>query len=511
MFDFENKRTDVLVIGAGAAGIRAALAASQAGAEVTLVSKGLIAKSGSSFSPLSRGWGIQALAGEERTDKNLEGFYNDIMEAGLGVCDPGLVRILVEESGPRLEDLLAFGLLLRKDDEGKPLRVKGCFSHSERAFLTENLANIRETFQAMLDASSAKVLVGTAAELIVLQGGCRGAWLVTSDKKIVRVMAQATVLATGGGPGLFKDHLASESEAGEGYALAHHAGAELKNLEFIQFMLGIKENGRRRFFPLSEMDGLGTLLDSDGRDIIMEHIQGRENRKRAIEERMAHHPFSTRDSSYLIDLGLAKTRSAGKRAFWGNGNRAEKRAEVAHMAHAFNGGAVFNENGETTVPGLFAAGEVAAGPHGADRIGGCMMTATQVFGERAGRSAAARAMKKRTVPVATPPSEILLKKNSEEKRSGSRNLEALAMARDVFSRELMVLRNGKGLEKCLSTMEDSRQALVPEPDGSILSLLTGEHMLTAMQLIAAAAFKRGESLGPHFRTDGGSMPDSPIA
>ncbi|PKN68143.1 MAG: hypothetical protein CVU57_00535 [Deltaproteobacteria bacterium HGW-Deltaproteobacteria-15] len=510
MFAFEDRKADVLVIGAGAAGVRAALAASHTGAEVTLVSKGPITKSGSSFSSLSGGWGIQALVGTERTEQNLEDFYNDIIEAGLGVCDPGLARILVEESGPRLQDLLAYGLLLRKDDKGKPLRVKGCFSHSERAFLTENVSNIRETFQTMLNASGAKVLVGAAAELIVLQGGCRGAWLVTSDRRIVRVMAQATVLATGGGAGLFEDHLASEHETGEGYALAHHAGAELKNLEFIQFMLGIKENGRRRFLPLSELDGPGALLDSDGRDIIMKHIQGEENRKRAVEERMAHHPFSTRDSSYLIDLGLAKTRSAGKRAFWRNGNPAAKRAEVAHMAHAFNGGAAFNDNGETTVPGLFAAGEVAAGPHGADRIGGCMMTATQVFGERAGRSAATRAMKKRTMPVASPPSEILLKKDPEEKRSCSRNLEALAMARDVFSRELMVLRNRRGLEECLSTIEHSRQALVAESDQSILSLLTGEHMLTAMQLIAAAAFKRGESLGPHCRADRGSTPDSPI-
>ena len=106
--------TDVLIIGAGAAGIRAALAASEAGMEVVLVTKGAVTESGSTFSPVTKGWGIQALLGDERTDRNLNNFYDDIIRVGLGKCDPKLVRILVEESGPRFEGLLSYGVRFKK-------------------------------------------------------------------------------------------------------------------------------------------------------------------------------------------------------------------------------------------------------------------------------------------------------------------------------------------------------------------------------------------------------------
>jgi len=140
----ETITSDVLVIGAGAAGIRAALAASEAGAEVLMVEKGIPTQSGSTFSTLSQGWGIQALVGEERTDKNFESFYDDIIRVGLGRCDQKLVRILVEESGPRLEDLISYGIRLRKDSRGNHIRTKGCFSEFERPFLTEDILVITD-------------------------------------------------------------------------------------------------------------------------------------------------------------------------------------------------------------------------------------------------------------------------------------------------------------------------------------------------------------------------------
>jgi len=95
----EKIKTDVLIIGAGAAGIRAALAASGKGVDVLLTSKGKVGQWGSTSSPISRGWGIQGLMAGERTGQNLEAFYDDIIRVGLGRRDPKLARILVEESG----------------------------------------------------------------------------------------------------------------------------------------------------------------------------------------------------------------------------------------------------------------------------------------------------------------------------------------------------------------------------------------------------------------------------
>lgn len=489
----------MLVIGAGAAGIRAALAAAEENAEVLVVTKEPVTQSGSSFSSLSGGWGIQALMGDERTEKNLESFYSDIIRAGLGVPDTKLAGILVEESGIRLEDLLQHGIRLRKNEGAEYLRAKGCFSEHERAFLTEDIGNIRGTFLRMLRASGAKTLLGSVAELIVSDGSCVGAWAVSRDERIMRVMAKATILATGGGAGLFCDHMVSDLDTGGGYALAHHAGAELKNLEFIQFMLGMKRDGTAGFLPLTELKKPGRLLDSNQEDLLLKNLPDENIRTRAIEERTEHHPFSTRDCSRLIDIALARERRAGKTIFWNSENSDSRPFEVMHLAQAFNGGAMITENSETSVPGLFAAGEVAAGPHGADRIGGCMMTATQVFGARAGRFAALRALSTKTMPVVKSQCSLLTKYGKQQLEKNS--LPAIASARETFSREVMVLRSGKGLQECLRRIEEARMDFTSEAGGTMFSSFTTQHALTVMELIIKATLKRIETLGPHYRTD----------
>ena len=147
----EKISTEVLIIGAGAAGIRAAIAASAAGAEALIISKGRITYCGSTFSDVSNGWGIQALVGDERTDANPDLFYDDIISAGLGVSNEKLVKILVEESGDRLKDLLLYGVDFRKGSDGNYIRAKGCFSNYNRAYLTEDIANLRKVFLAQLN------------------------------------------------------------------------------------------------------------------------------------------------------------------------------------------------------------------------------------------------------------------------------------------------------------------------------------------------------------------------
>ena len=185
--------TDVLVIGAGAAGIRAALAASESGVEVLMVTKGQVSHSGSTFSTLSGGWGIQALFGDERNNENSEAFFKDIMRVGLGRCDPKLVRILVEESGPCLEDLISYGIPFKKDSQGRYIRARGCFSTHKRAFLTEGLQNIREAFLSILRRSPVKIMGAYALDLITADGACWGAWVTTKAGEIVRINARATI------------------------------------------------------------------------------------------------------------------------------------------------------------------------------------------------------------------------------------------------------------------------------------------------------------------------------
>jgi L-aspartate oxidase len=499
----ETITTDVLVIGAGAAGIRAALAAFEQGADVFLVAKGQITRSGSTFSPISKGWGIQALVGSERNDENLKNFYDDIIRVGLGQCDPKLVRILVEESGPRFEDLIQYGIRFKKDTQGGFIRSKGCFSNDERAFITEDLANIQQSFMSPLQRIPAKLIQANVLDLIVVDGECWGAWALAPDGGLIKIHAKATVLATGGGAGLFSDHLVSEDEIGDGYALAYRAGAELKNMEFIQFMLGVKKDKARLFLPLFDIGKPGVLIDSSGRDLFEKYILDLQTRRKAIVERKKHFPFSCRDSSHLVDIAVEKERRNGGKVFWEDGSKSEEKPEVLHFSHAFNGGVTINEMAESTVPGLFAVGETAAGPHGADRIGGCMMTATQVFGKRAGQFAALRARSISAIPFKQK-RPAYVRKAIHQKEYNPENesfISSEKKLRHIFSKQLMLSRNEKGLVACLSAINKMDTCIneVKNTNIEVVSNMTNRFMV--MKLIIKSAMKRKESLGPHYRID----------
>jgi len=500
--------TDVLVIGAGAAGIRAALAASEAGVEVVMVAKGEVTRSGSTFSPISRGWGIQALVGKERTEKNLEAFYDDIMRVGLGVCDPRLVRILVEESGPRLEDMVSYGIRFKKGPDGSYVRAKGCFSDVERAFLTEEYENIQESFLSIFRRSVAKIIQGRALSLITADGTCWGAWAVIKDDKTVKINAKATILATGGGAAIFRDHLVSDAEVGDGYALANEAGAELTNLEFVQFMLGLKKDDTRLFMPLADLDSPGMLHDSDGHDLLKLRITNPETRAKAVAERHEHFPFSCRDLSCQVDIAVAQARKKGKKVLWGgNGQTDDKsRHEVVHFAHAFNGGVRINEMAESTISGLFAAGEVAAGPHGADRIGGCMMTATQVFGERAGRFAAqrAKALARYGFPDIGPGKDTEWANRMPETCHINHITNIALQCRQVLGKYVMILRCDQGLTQCKKILNDCELELeAMKLKGTIhaAQCLELRNMILTGRLVVDSALMKKQSLGPHFRED----------
>jgi succinate dehydrogenase/fumarate reductase flavoprotein subunit len=502
----ESISTDVLIIGAGAAGIRAAIAACESGADVVMVAAEDVAYGGATFSEISNGWGIQALVGTERSAGNLEDFYDDIIRVGLGQSDPDLVRILVEESGPRIDDLIRYGLKFRKSSDGKYIRARGCFSKSERAFLTSDMANIRQTFLSILRRLPVRVVTGTATDLILAEGACQGSWLMIKSGKFVSISAKSTILATGGGSGIFKDHLGNGAGSGDGYALAHRAGAELTNMEFIQFALGLKNNGTRKFLPIGQLTQPDRIINAAGCDILKKYIPDSSTRSRILKDRQAHMPFSCRDSAGLVDIGVAEALQKNTRLFWQHNGSGASRFEVAHLAHAFNGGVKINDRGESTVPGLYAAGEVATGAYGADRIGGCMMTATQVFGKRAGQFAAERAKKSRK--KFTPPSRQKGVNSWQQSEISDEAMQAFgAIERRVKSamgQHAGVLRCKKGLKKCTGILETSTaqlQALELCGLANTERYYKVRNMLITANLVVEAALARQKSKGSHYRED----------
>ena len=123
-----------------------------------------VAAGGSTFSNIASGWGIQALAGFERTDENYAAFYEDIMRVGLGQCEPKLVRILVEESGPRFDDSRSYGLRFQRENRGDYLRARGCFSEVQRAFLTKDICNVRQSFLSIIRRLPVRIVTENATD-----------------------------------------------------------------------------------------------------------------------------------------------------------------------------------------------------------------------------------------------------------------------------------------------------------------------------------------------------------
>lgn len=494
--------TDVLIIGAGAAGIRAAVESCKTGAETILVAKGPLAASGSTFSPLSPHLGLQALVGVERTPEALDAFFDDIMRVGLGCCDPELVHILVEESGDRFEDLLSYGILFKRDETGRHLLAAGCFSQTPRAFITASKANLKKSLASIFrhpPANMVRFMEGEALSLIVSDGICGGARVWTAKNELVQIHAKATVLATGGGAGLFRHHMVSDLECGQGYALAYEAGAEMANLEFIQFMLGYLKDARPCFLPIDALDQPGRLVDQNGADLLCKHIPDPVKRRKAVAARKAHFPFSSRDHSALVDLAVTAAKAQGGPVFWKESDFIEDSYEVVHFSHAFNGGVRIDARGRTSVEGLFAAGEVAAGPHGADRIGGCMMTATQVFGARAGRFAALKALKTKTGMKAQKEWPF-----TNGHAGGSAEADAkqiLAGVRDIFSLKLGLWRNRTGLSRCLEAIKAAEADLAQLKKLRAPVMQQVRQALLAMRLVTQAALNRNESRGAHYRSD----------
>lgn len=503
----ENIKTDVLVIGSGAAGIRAALAAYAENVDVVMIAKGRTTECGSTFSSFSGGWGFQALVGNERTDKNLNDFYNDIVNAGLGMCDERLVRILVEESGHCMENLISFGIRFKRDDKGNYIRLKGCFSKYERAFITECKQNINESFLSIIKRTSVRIIRGYVIDLVVSEGVCNGVIALTGKYHLIKIHSKATVLACGGGAGIFKNHFVSDDEIGDGYAMAARAGAKLTNLEYIQFMLGLKTKDSFSFLPLNELSEQGKMTDSRGIDLF--EMSGFDHKTvvKAASAREKHYPFSCRDHSANIDIAVAGFQKTGNNeVFWDRSYDTDNPVRVAHFSHAFNGGIKINEKAESSVQGLFAAGEASAGPHGADRIGGCMMTATQVFGKRAGIYAAKYACKRGNnfFPETKFEKWIKQAKISENSYDLMPLSELEDMIKRTLSKHVMVIRTDKGLQLCKRNLDDYEKQLEQINTNDIICLkkyFELKSMISTGKLVTQSAIERKKSNGSHFRED----------
>ena len=484
--------SDFLVVGAGVAGLRAAIELAKAG-RVLVVAKDSLRESSSEYAQ----GGIAAALGEDDT---LGLHEQDTLAAGDGLCDPQAVHVLVREGPAAIQELLEWGAEF--DHEGPRLALGREGAHSRRRILhAHGDSTGREIARALHHQAASLANVefrsfSAVTDLLLSEEGVAGAVACdASTQHATELEARAVLLATGGLGKVFSHSTNPEVATGDGIAAAWRAGAELSDLEFVQFHPTVLDVEGASGFLLSEaLRGEGAYLKNAAGERFMTRyhrlaeLAPRDVVSRAIVAEMertgARHVFLD-----LTHLEAAFVRSRFPRIYrtcLRHGiDLAQDLAPVRPAAHYAMGGVRTDLEGRTSLPRLYAAGEAAAtGVHGANRLASNSLLEAVVFGARAGRAMRelAGAPLERPLPLAEP-------------RFPDVTADEL---RRLAWQYCGILRSGDGLAEGCQRLEQTPLGRTASPNRARFELRS---MHTVALLVARCALARRESRGAHYRTD----------
>ncbi|HEU4480342.1 MAG TPA: L-aspartate oxidase [Actinomycetota bacterium] len=477
-------RTDVLIVGAGAAGLFAALHLPPA-TEILVVDKG---RKGQGSSPWAQG-GVAAALGP---DDSPELHAQDTIRVAAGHADKAAVQVLCYEAPECVLELAELGCAFDRGDDGSlHLAREGGQSvsrsaHAEDATGAAIMRTLRERATPRV-----KRVEGVCLKLIVVDGRCVGAW-VLSDGQLLRIEATSTVLASGGVGALFESTTNPAGATGDGLALAWDAEAGLADLEFVQFhptALAVGP-GQQRVLITEALRGAGAyVVDADGRRFLFDHHSDGELAPRDVVARAIAARRSWLDARHLSEALLAHefpTVLAGCRAH--GVDPVTDLIPVAPAAHYFIGGIQTDLDGRASIPRLYAIGECSnTGVHGANRLAGNSLAEALVFGRRAAKAIAGqRAGWSKPLDV-----QLELHPMDVDVESGWDHL------RSTFSAAMGIVRDPEGMVSFPGRVEELAQLPLGD-DPAALELRAGA---IVARLMARAAYLRNESRGVHHRED----------
>ena len=525
---YEVHEHDVIIIGAGGAGLRAAIEASSLGCSVGLICKSLLGKA---HTVMAEGGVAAALANVDPQD-GWQVHFGDTMRGGQFINNYRMAELHAKESPARVYELEEWGALFDRTPDGKIMqRPFGAHTYRRLCHVGDRtgLEMIR-TLQDKTVASGVEVYMETTLTRLLKDGHrIAGAFgYVRETGRFVLFKAKAVVLATGGWGKVFKVTSNSWECTGDGVMMAYDAGAELIDMEMVQFhptgmvwppgVRGIlvtegvrgeggilKNNKGERFMERYDPK----KLDLSSRDVVARAIYTEVQEGRGSEHGGAYLDITHRGPEYIKKKLPSMHEQFLKLA---DIDITKQPMEVAPTIHYAMGGVrVEPETAASTVPGLFAAGEVAGGLHGANRLGGNSLSDLLVFGRRAGAGAATYVKSLSSAPKVDEAQieaekKLLLRPFNE---AGTENpyqiheelqnamQEGAGLARTAESLE-------KALKKILELQQRAQQTRVP---GSRL-YNPGWHtardiifMLTVSEAIVRCAIERKESRGAHWRKD----------
>jgi fumarate reductase (CoM/CoB) subunit A len=521
----EIHECDVLVVGSGGAGCRAAIEARKSKLDVTIVSKGLTFKSG--CTTLAEG-GYNAAFGYVDAEDSVDVHFQDTMKGGAYLNDMGLVKILVNEAQDRLIELESYGAIFDRQDSGKlnqrPFGGQSfrrtCFQgdrtgHEMMMALKEEV--IRQKIKTYDEVMITSLIMDIENKKVI--GACG---VSLQDTKMLIFRAKSTVIASGGGGWLYPVTSNAIQKTGDGYCLAYNAGADLLDMEQIQFHPTgmLYPDSRRGVLVTEAVRGEGGKLFNVTMERFMKNYDERgELATRDVVARAIYNEIRKGrgtpnggvylDVTHLPDDVIEEKLETMLLQFMDVGVDIRNEAmEVAPTAHHFMGGARIKPDCETTVENLYAAGEVAGGVHGANRLGGNALAETQVFGKRAGESAAKNALS----------TELEFNETHVDKEE--KKIQNIFKDGDIYPHEIKtelmetmwenvaIIRNENVLKSALKKIDElkmkSMNMKVDNELGfnkNLIDALEIENMISLASLVTQSALLRRESRGAHYRED----------
>ena len=516
--------SDVLVIGSGGAGMYAALAAAKAGASVNLIDRSLIGRGGATIMAQM----TVAVAMGEQCPDHWEHHLADTLNAGRGLCDLDLSRLLCEDGPNRIRQMDEWGVgWARENGRMKQAHAPG---HDRPRCAYVDFLNtgpaVSLTLRTQLHRQDGIQRVGDVmiTDISLHDGQAVGAegWHLVSGES-VSLRAKAVIIATGGLTRLYARNSASSNMGGDGFALALRAGAELADMEFVQFfpighlaprMIGMDPI---MWDPFRYKLG-GRLINSEGEEFAERYgkaesgsyVLTRDHATYAIFKEVEAGRGSPNGGAWLSFDHLPES---DLRAAFGpvidriakNGiDLTRDRIEVSPIAHYHMGGIRVNSKMETSVSGLYAAGEAVSGANGANRLSGNAITEALVFGQRAGETAAkfAAQIKRQSAfssAQVTPP------QNLQDMPNLAAMIESL---QQLMNEKVGPFRSAAKLEEAISKLSDMQKDIGDIPlgigggwDSQRIDWYDLRAMLISARAVTMAALSRQESRGAQQRED----------
>lgn len=487
---------DFIVIGSGVAGLRAAIALAESGASVTVLTKDKASESNTEYAQ----GGVAVVLSD---DDDAELHEEDTLIAGAGLCDEKAVETLVTEGTKYIKQLIDWGTEF--DREGGRLVFTQEAAHSRRRILhAHGDSTGKEIVRSLIARAGVEKSINllpfaNTESLIVQDSRCVGVRYLDPVLRAPRnVFANAVILCTGGAGQLFLHTTNPPVATGDGMAMAYFAGAEMADMEFIQFHpTALSLAGAPRFLLSEAMRGEGGVLRNSAGERFMERYdERRELAPRDIVSRSIVAEMRRTGSRHVfLDMTALDAEFLKERFPKIHATCAAYGLDIAHdmlpvspASHYSMGGVRTDLWGRTTVPGLYAAGEVSCtGVHGANRLASNSLLEGLVFGARAGEAAVADSRQLVIAKGQTTAVESAIHNPQSAISTAVRKRVKRAMWERVG-----ILRDAAALQRAIAEFDQISK--------SNLSI-SSRHFVTLALLVAKAALWREESRGGHFRTD----------